>query len=143
MLIQDDLDGALVELRAQALGRMKSRCTIGRKAGAPVPDEATGFDVFSWTKIHVDLPTRLAGASRDSAGWGIDTRAGGVQESVAERIQHFPWDTADLQDGDVVEITAGDNAGLFFQITEATAKDQATARRVPVKQVPKPEGWDA
>jgi hypothetical protein len=135
-------DAELAEHRADALDRMTSRCVIGRKAAAPVQDETNGVDVFPWTKVHTDLPLRLGGASRDSSAWTIDTRAGGVQESIAERIASLPWDTTDLQDGDVIAITAGENAGLFFQITEATNKDQATARRVPVKQILKPEGWD-
>lgn len=135
-------DAELAQFRADALDRMTSTCTVGRKAGRAAQDEATGLDSFIWDQVYTALPTRIGGASRDASAWTTETRAGGLQESVAERVEHFPWDTDNLEDGDVVEITGGENTGLFFQLVEAAPKDQATARRVPVKQILRPEGWN-
>jgi hypothetical protein len=66
---------------------------------------------------------------------------GTTEVQLAVRVGHFPAATTLLRDGDLIEITAGENAGLVLQIIEAAWQDQATARRVPVMAVQRPAEW--
>jgi hypothetical protein len=52
-----------------------------------------------------------------------------------------PADTSGLLDGDLVEMTGGENAGLVLRVLEVAFQDQATARRLPVVEVQRPEEW--
>lgn len=121
---------------------MASTVTIRRKTGTTVQNETTGLKAPVWTAVYTNIPFRLAGADRG----GSTSRTaviGGVTVTVASRTGHLPHDTDDLQDGDLIDITAGENAGKVLHIIEATWQDQATARRVPVYEVQRPSEWGA
>jgi hypothetical protein len=111
------------------------------RKGVDAPqDEDTGLEGSAWAAVYVDLPLRLAGTYRgDSPSRTLDI--GGVEVEVAVRTAHLPHDADDLLDGDLIEVTAGENAGLVLRIVEAAWQDQATARRVPVVAVDRPEEW--
>lgn len=117
---------------------MTSRCTIRRKGGAT--PNTDGYEVGDWADIHIDLPFRLGGSERGGSGYRT-ARIADTEVQVAVRVAHLPVTTTDLGDGDLIEVTAGENAGAVLQIVEASWQDQATARRVPVFEVQRPEGW--
>lgn len=105
------------------------------------PQIVNGLKVPKWDTIHADLEGRIAGAR--GAGTSRTITVGQTEVQVAVREWHCAAATTDFRDGDVVHITAGENAGRFFQVVEATWQDQATARRLPVVEIQKPEGWPA
>jgi hypothetical protein len=118
---------------------MLSRGTILRKTGGTTttPD---GLEVPQWDTIYTDLPCRIAGMARSQSP-SRTLNIGGVEVQVATRTAHFPHDTADLRDGDLIDVTSGETSGTVWQVVEADAADQQTARRVPVIAVKRPEEW--
>jgi hypothetical protein len=102
--------------------------------------DADGFEVPGWTTVHTDLPCRLGGADRGGSGTRATT-VGGVDVQLATRVLSVPADTTGLLDGDLVEMTGGENAGLVLRVLEVAFQDQATARRLPVVEVQRPEEW--
>lgn len=140
MTLQAAIAAELPFLRAEALGRMASTVTVRRKTGATTQDEGTGAEVPVWADVYTAAPFRLGGANQGSTGSRVIELPGG-EAAVALRTGHFPHDHDDLADGDLIEITAGENAGLVLRIVEATWQDQATARRVQVVEERRPEEW--
>ena len=120
--------------RRFAEARMLSRCTIRRKTG----ETAEGENV--WTDVYTALPMRLAGTIRGQSQ-SRRTQTAGVEFETAMRTANFPAATSNLQDGDLVDITSGENAGVVLRIVEADWQDQATARRLPVVETLRPEEW--
>lgn len=136
-MLGQDLVAALPELRANAESRMLSRVQVQRRAGTTTA--SNGLEVAAWSTVHADLPFRVSGG-RGAAGSQIVT-IGGVEAQVPVRVGHFPATTADLRDGDLVEVTAGENVGAVFRVVEAGWQDQATARRVALVGVQRPAEW--
>lgn len=124
------------EFAAEA--RMLSTCTVRRMTGRDVQDEDTGLEVPEWETVYTGR-MRLGG-SRNAAQTRTESIAG-VDVQVALRIAHLPADTDGLLDGDLIEVTGGDNAGLVLRIVETAWQDQATARRYPVESVDRPGEW--
>lgn len=141
MNLQEALTAALPELRAQAESRMTSRATVKRNTGETTTD-GNGYEVPAWETLYVDLPCRLAGVVRGPATSRTVT-SGGVEVDLAARAIHFPVWADDLADDDMVEVTAGENMGVFVRIVEASFQDQATARRLPILEAQEPKGWSA
>ncbi|AIY15841.1 DUF6093 family protein [Pimelobacter simplex] len=133
------LAARLARGRAMAEARMTSRCAVMRKTGYTEQDEETGLEVPVWAAIHVDLPLRLAGVPRGAATHRT-VNVGGVDIEVPVRTANHPHDTADLHDGDLLDIYAGETP-VVCQILESTGQDQATARRMLVFVVDRPEEW--
>lgn len=119
---------------------MLSTVTVMRKTGDTTQSEETGEESPEWEAIYVGLPFRLGGANQGSATSRTLT-IGGIEVQVAVRVGHFPSTTDDLADGDLIDVTAGENAGLVLRIVEADWQDQATARRVPVVSTDRPTEW--
>lgn len=138
MTLQSAIEAELPFLRAEAEARMTSTATVRRLSERVEQDEETGLEVPVWDDIYTG-PFRLGGSS-GAAGTRTVT-IGGVEVQVATRVAHFPASTTDLTDGDLIDLTAGENAGLVLRIVEADWQDQATARRVPVVAVDRPEEW--
>lgn len=136
--LQPAIDAALPMLRAEAEARMTSRCAIRRKT-----DQTTvvdGFEVPVWDTTHAALPLRLVSeGSGTTQSRRVETA--GVEYELAMRTAHFPASTSNLRDGDLLEITSGENTGLVLRIVEADWSDQTTARRVPVVATQRPEEW--
>jgi hypothetical protein len=103
--------------------------------------DADGFDVGVWTVVYTG-PFRLGGANAGSSGTRTVT-VGSTELQLAVRTGHFPHDTSGLADGDLIDVTAGENAGLVLRIVEATTADQQTALRLPVVQTQRPKEWAA
>lgn len=119
---------------------MTSRCTIRRKTGTTTgPD---GFTIGVWTTTYTALPLRLV---NDGTGSGQSRRVetAGVQFELAVRTANLPASTTNLKDGDLIEVTSGDNAGMVLRVVEADWADQTTARRVPVVATQRPSEWSA
>lgn len=123
--------------RRAAESRMTSTALVKRPGGTTT--DANGFEVDGWTQVYSG-PFRLSGSTRGGAG-SRTARVGDVDVELAVRVAHFPAATTGLRDGDVIEVTGGENTGGFLRIVEASFQDQATARRVPVVEATKPSGW--
>lgn len=139
MTLSDAIDAELPFLRAEAIARMTSRVDVHRKTGGTTTD-TQGYEVPQWSIVHYDLPFRL-GASTSGDGGSRAVTIGGATFREATGVGNFPWDTLNLADDDLIEVRSGEWAGSVFRVVEATKKDQATARRVPVVEVPRPEEW--
>jgi hypothetical protein len=124
--------------RRAAEARMTSRCTIRRKTGTTTGPN--GFTIGVWTATYTALPLRLVSESTGTTQ-SRRVETAGVQFELAVRTAHLPASTSDLRDGDLIEITAGENAGAVLRIVEADWSDQVTARRVPVVATQRPEEW--
>lgn len=134
-----DLLAVLYSGRAEAEARMLSRVTVRHATGDTTPN-TDGYDVPEWVVVATGVPFRLGGANAGSTGTRTIT-VGTTEVQLALRTGHFPADTTGLADGDYIDITSGENAGLVLRIVEADWQDQATARRVPVVAVQRPEEW--
>jgi hypothetical protein len=127
------LDAALTPGRRAAESRMTSTATVRRKSGTTT--NADGFKVPAWVDVHTDLPFRLVPKGQHQV------TIGGVSFSAATARGDMPWDTADLADDDLIEITAGEWVGEVLRLIEAVKGDQQTARRVPVESVARLSEW--
>jgi hypothetical protein len=139
MSLQAAIEAELPFLRREAEGRMQSRVTIRRKTGDTTQDETTGAEAAVYAVTHTDLPFRLAGTRGDSPSRKVTV--GGVDVTLAVRVGSVPATTDNLADGDLIEVTAGENAGTVWRIVEADFQDQATARRLPVVAAQRPVEW--
>lgn len=137
-MLADDVAWALPQLRAEAEARMLSTCVVRRMTGRAVQNEDTGLETPTWTAVYTGR-MRLGG-SRNAATTRTESIAG-VDVQVALRIAHFPADTDGLLDGDLIDITGGENTGLVLRIAETAWQDQATARRYPVESADRPGEW--
>lgn len=136
--LQPAIEAALPMLRAEAEARMTSRCTIRRKTGNTVID-ADNQEVPEWITVHADLPCRLA-TSRGAIKSRTQTPGEAELERAAPDL-HVPALTSNLANNDVAEITTGENTGEVVRLLEARGTDQATARRIPVESVERPQEW--
>lgn len=133
------VDAAVSAGRAAAEARMASRVTIRRKTGGTTTT-AAGFKRPAWSTVATDIPFRLGGADVGGSGYR-KVLVGDTEVQVAVRIGSLPATQTDLRDSDHLDITTGENVGLVLKVVEATWQDQATARRVPVVEVQRPEEW--
>lgn len=134
------ISGALAAGRRAAESRMTSRATI-RRLGDPVADpDDPEAQVPGWTVVVADCPGRLAGSPRGGAG-SRNVTVGGAEVTLAVREWHMPADSPAPADGDLIEVTEGENAGVVLRVVEASWQDQATARRLPVVEASRPEEW--
>lgn len=136
------LDWALREGERWASWRQRSTATTHRKTGNTVQNETTGAKDPEWAAIYTDVPFRLSGASRGASS-SRTISAADVKVELGNRTGHFSAGLTDFQDGDLIEITDGDNAATVWQIIEADWADQKTAHRFPVVSVKRPSEWGA
>lgn len=139
MTLQSAIDAELPNLRREAEARMLSRCTVHRKTGDTTTD-ADGWEVPEWAAVYTNLRLRLGGTPQGGAGFRRVT-VGDVEVDLAVRVASLPASTDDLIDGDLIEVTSGENSGVVLRIVEASWQDQATARRVPVVETQRPSEW--
>lgn len=140
MTLQSAIAAELPFLRAEAEARMTSRCRVLRKAGRGVQDESTGEQSPAWAPVHVDLPFRL-GTGSSSDGGSRTVTIDGVSFEEATGIGHLPAGTVDLQDGDYIDVVSGEWSGFVCSVVKAVRADQKTARRVPIREEPRPDEW--
>lgn len=118
--------------------RMPSTCTIRRKTDNMVID-ADNQQVPEWIVVHTDLPCRLA-TSRGAIKSRTQTPGDAELERAAPDL-HVPALTSNLANNDVAEITTGENTGEVARLLETSGTDQATARRIPVEAIERPQEW--
>jgi hypothetical protein len=118
---------------------MLSTVIVRRLTGHMVQNEETGTETAEWAAVY-EGPFRLDGGSSGDGGSRTVT-IGGVTYEQATGVGHFPHDTTDLTDGDLVDVTAGEWQGAVFSIIEAVRADQKTARRVPIREAQRPVEW--
>ena len=126
-MLGDDVAGVLPELRAHALSRMTSTALVERILGVAA-DPLTGADVVTAATVHAALPCRVKASEaaiqpRDVAGVDIPERPDQI---------HFPWDTAGLEVGQRVTVTASQNpilVGGVYRLVRPHVGDDATAQR--------------
>lgn len=131
----------LDDLRDLAEERMLSRANVHRPAVGGVQDETTGLQGSGWDEVETDLPFRLGG-SRGGSGAVRTVTIGGAELTLAVRTGHLPAGT-EVYDGDLIEVTQGDNAGTVWRVIEGDWADQQTALRVPIVATDRPTEWDA
>lgn len=133
MSLISDILGALPVFRAEAESIMLDTCTITRP-GEPVTDPDSG-DVTS-TSMPV-YTGKCKVQSKDSAT--SSPEAGEHTFTVVSRQVHIPANAADVQDGDVVTITASRlntfTVGKQYRVSGFTPDSFDTAFRLPVKEV--------
>lgn len=137
--LAERLAARLTRGRAAAVARMTSRAVVMRKTGRTTQSETNGREVPEWAAVHVDVPFRLVGGT--TAGETRTVTVGGVELQLAVRRGDFPASLTDFADGDLIEITAGENTWSVWRIVEADWADQQTARRVPVVTTDRPAEW--
>lgn len=120
------------------MGAENGACTgnIRRRLPDPVRNPTSGLLEDGWDVVHSELPGRLDGAEQSRT-----ETVGNVSTEQSVTLLHLPWNTFDLLDGDLYEITAGDWAGHVVRILETPRRDQKTARRLPVVDEEKPREW--
>lgn len=128
----------LVRGRRAASARMTSTCNVRRKTGATAL--VGGFKVATWETVHSAIACRVAGANSGSSQ-SRTVSTGAADVAVPVRVVSFAYDTTDLRDGDLIELTAGDTDNLVLRIVEADPQDQATARRVLAVGTTRPAEW--
>lgn len=115
-----------------------STVAIMRKTG----DTTTGPDgreVPEWATVYASLPFRIGGSWGSSPSRTVNFD--GAELQVGTRIGHAPASTSGLADGDLVDVSEGENAGTVWQIVEVDWQDQATARRMPIVATQRPSEW--
>lgn len=129
--------------REAAESLMLDACTITRP-GDPVTDPDTGEVTNTSTRIY-PTPEQIAAGnpgkckvqSKDSAV--ANPEAGEATFTVVSRQVHIPANSVDVQDGDVVTITASllnaFTVGKQYRISGFTPDTFDTAFRLPVKEI--------
>ncbi len=124
-------EAAVLAGRIEAESLMLDTCTITRP-GTPVTDPDTG-DVTN-TPITV-YTGKCKVQSKDSAT--SNPEAGEHTFTVVSRQVHIPANSADVQDGDVVTITASRlnsfTVGKQYRVDGFEPDSMDTAARMPVK----------
>jgi hypothetical protein len=138
-MLADAIAATLPELRREAEARMTSRAAVMRSTGRLEQDEESGLEVPEWATIVADSPFRLRGTRGGTSASRTQT-IGGVEVTLAVREGHFPAGTT-LRDGDLIEVTSGENAGTVWRVVEGDDADQQTAYRVPIVATDRPEEW--
>ncbi len=129
--------------RVEAEALMIDTCTIDRP-GATATDPTTGDVTSTSTRIYPTFGQVLAGnpgkckvQSKDSAT--SSPEAGEATFTVVSRQVHIPANAADVQDGDVITITASRlnafTVGKQYRVSGFTPDSFDTAARMPAKEM--------
>ena len=126
-MLGDDVRNALPELRAHALSRMASTAHVERILSVDA-DPLTGADVVTAATVHAALACRVKASvsaiqPRDVAGVDVPERPDQI---------HFPRDTAGLEVGQRVTVTASQNpllVGRVYRLVRPHVGDDTTAQR--------------
>lgn len=131
MSLLSDILATLPVFRAEAESLMLDACTITRP-GAPVTDPDTGNVTNTATTVYTG---KCKVQSKDSAT--SNPEAGEATFTVVSRQIHIPANSADVQDGDVVTITASllnaFTVGKQYRVDGFEPDSMDTAFRMPVK----------
>ena len=126
-------EAAVLAGRIEAESLMLDECTIIRP-GEPVTDPDTGAVTNTATEVYSG---KCKVQSKDSAT--SNPEAGEHTFTVVSRQVHIPANAADVQDGDVVTITASRlnafTVGKQYRVAGFTPDSFDTAARMPVKEI--------
>ena len=124
-------EAALLRGRTAAESLMVDACTITRP-GEPTTDPVTGDVTNSSTEVYAG---KCKVQSKDSAT--SNPEAGEATFTVVSRQVHIPANSAYVQDGDVVTITASRlnafTVGKQYRVSGFEPDSFDTAARLPVK----------
>lgn len=104
-----------------------SRADIYRATGNLVRNPGTGEESPEYATPLTNVPVRITGTTRSR-----ETGPDGAETDEGTREAHFPVGTQ-VQDGDYILLTAGENAGDVWRLVDVGRIDQATALRVVVE----------
>lgn len=132
-MIGEILAGVIPFLREQADSSMLDACTITRP-GTPVTNPDTGDVTNTPTTVYTG---KCAVQSRDTDA--ANPEAGERTFTVVSRVVKIPANAADVQDGDVVTLTASRlnvfTVGKQYRVEGFTPDSFDTAARLPVKEI--------
>jgi hypothetical protein len=124
---------ATLDGRREAESLMLDACTITRP-GEPTTDPDTGDVTNTSTNVYTG---KCKVQSKDSAT--SNPEAGEATFTVVSRQVHIPANSADVQNGDVVTITASllnaFTVGKQYRVSGFTPDTFDTAARLPVKEM--------
>lgn len=123
--------------RVLAESRMASTGTAYRRTGYTL--DANRLQVPAWEVVYTGK-CRIAGGRGPTSSTPDNTAALDIARS--SMVGHFPHAT-ELHDGDLIDVSAGESAGLVFRVVEADQGDQRTACRVRIIQAERPAEWEA
>ena len=133
MSLVDDILRALPVFRAEAESLMVDTCLITR-GGAVVTDSDTGNVTRTRTTVYEG---KCQVQSKNSST--ANPEAGGAVFTVVSRQVKIPANSADVKDGDEVEITASllnsFTVGKVYRVDGFTPDTYDTAFRLPVKEI--------
>lgn len=120
--------------RVKAEAQMLDTCTITRP-GTPVTDPNTGDVTNTPTTVYTGK-CKVQSSNTMAAN---ATEAGERVFTVVSRQVHIPANSADVQDGDVVTLTASRlnsfTVGKQYRVEGFTPDSFDTAARLPVKEI--------
>ena len=122
--------------RVLAESRMASTGTAYRRNGYTA--DANRLQVPAWEVVYTGK-CRIA-SGRGPTSSTPETTAD-LDIARSSMVGHFPHAT-ELRDGDLIDVTAGESAGLVFRVVEADQGDQRTACRVRLIQTERPAEWE-
>jgi hypothetical protein len=128
---------AIAAGRVLAESRMASAGTAYRRNGYTT--DANRLQVPAWEVVYTGK-CRIAGGRGPTSSTPETTADLDIARS--SMVGHFPHAT-ELRDGDLIEVNAGESAGLVFRVVEADQGDQRTACRVRLIQTERPAEWEA
>lgn len=121
---------------------MLSHAVVRRRTGTFITGP-NGLEVPEWIVVYTGKCSIKAGGGKSSGGTPATTeRTARLDISRSSMVAKFPHDTQ-LRDGDLIDVDAGESAGLVFRVVEADQGDHRTACRVPVIQADRPVEWAA
>ena len=103
---------------------------IVRRFVGYAPPDPKGYEAEEYETVHSG-PLLLTGVSRGASPSKTSTAPGGEKE-IASRVAKWPAATVAFEDGDLIEIAAGESAGTTWRVIESDRADRQTAYRVPV-----------
>lgn len=126
-------EAAVLRGRRRAEREMLDTCTITRP-GTPVTDPNTGDVTNTPTTVYTG---KCKVQSKDTMA--ANPEAGEHTFTVVSRQVHIPANAADVQDGDVVTLTASRlnafTVGKQYRVEGFTPDSFDTAARLPVKEI--------
>ena len=128
MNVDDAVQGALTELRAEAEGRMNRNCVIREVTGVGA-DPETGADVPTYGPTLYEGQCRLRDRQYGSTALDLS----GTAPATRSRLElHVPFGSPRIPVGAVVSFEDGTPD---YRVTDTADGDDVTARRYPLETV--------
>lgn len=128
--------GVLARGRAAALQLMRDTCTVERKDGAPVLNEATGLLEQAWATVYTGA-CRVKSGGRAGQGAGHETEWGEREVTLHQYVAVLPWDVEPaFQREDRLTVSISEDAwliGRHLEVIDVALGGISTARRLLVE----------